>query len=289
MWVYEKAINLIGKLPVRANPDQGVYVWSGTTPIQSLVCHYLGDRTNVGSAEGYGILTPEAVANYQTTVTDNWHFPEIAYSFQIQPDGSVYQLQPLEKETWHASAANYYSRGILFTGFGKLGQPTQAAKNSCCELFLAVEKQLGREMGLLAHKEVSQTECPGDIPWVQEVRDMLDQGYPAVLLPKPAPVPGFEIINSYEWLCTATGFKVSYRALELYKEWNGLFWLGYPRSDWHVNEHGMLVQLYQRARLEIKPQYHHGNGNVDIDVPYYEVFQLGLLGDEMLHAKGELA
>lgn len=395
-WIVPGAISMIGKLPTRAG--SAPYPDVGTAKIKGLVCHYVG-------IESTQATPPLVTARYQTTKTHGDPFPEIAYTFQFDPDGTVYQFHSLGKRTWHAGKANDESRGCLFTGLPNKGYPTSKQIESFVRVWGLCEEYLGWGIWVKGHRDYMATPCPGERyqEWLAEARQRkggsiypyadifakaaaplgLDPGLLAAIARRESNfnpnavgdnntsfglmqlnihgagkgwtreqlldpdvninlgatylndcrrafpddwrkaiaayrqgiqgvkdngpidhenylsdifrfweeyrvrdqvITGFQVINDNEWYCSLTGFKVAWRALELYKKKDGFFWLGYPRSDWR-REGGVLVQWFQRGRLQVKPQYIKPDGQVDPNPSYDEVFEMGLLGDEALKAR----
>jgi len=277
-WITPGAINYIGKLPVRAGA--GAFECGNLSDIDTLVCHYLGDTGSQGTVAGFGDVAPEATAVYQTTKTEGDLFPEIAYTWQVSCDGTLYQFHDVAKITWHAQVWNTRSRGVLLTGFGLLGKPNATQVATLSKLWKDLASHLSRPIQLLPHKATCITSCPGkaaDI-WIAEAKQMS-------VVTEPTVLPGFEARSSFEWYCPATGFSITHRVLQLYQKRDGFYWLGYPRSAW-TREGGVLVQWFQRGRIQVKPQYTQADGNVDPSVPWYEVFEIGLVGDEVLRGRG---
>lgn len=172
VWLAPGAVNLIGKLPTRAGAAG--YENGPLDEISVLAVHYLGDPNPTGSAAGYGVVTPEVTARYQTGKTTGDLFPAIAYGWQIDPDGTLYQMHPVATVTWGIAGHNRHCRHVLLTGFGKKGKPTPKQLAVLTQLWHDLERHLGRAVKLEGHRFVlANSECPGDlaVSWLGEARD----------------------------------------------------------------------------------------------------------------------
>lgn len=172
VWAPSNTEVLIGKLPTRIGAR--LYESRPLNSIRTLVLHYLGDPIKTGSIRGYGTVAAYSTAHYQTTKKDGDLFPEIAYHFQVDSDGTVYQLHALSKRTWHAGkAANDEGVAILLTGFGMLGQPTPQQIDAIKRLRRQIERHLDRELGVAGHCEYMDTICPTKTygKWIAKARE----------------------------------------------------------------------------------------------------------------------
>jgi hypothetical protein len=68
--------------------------------IKAAVVHYVGGD----GTQGYGAVSPQQTAAYQTGPDSHEQFPAIAYHVYIARDGTLYQCHELERRTWHAGA-----------------------------------------------------------------------------------------------------------------------------------------------------------------------------------------
>ncbi len=118
--------------------------------ITMVVVHYSGVDADSSALE---------IAEYQTTKTTGDLFPECAYSFVVRWDGRIEQCHDLEKRTWHAGGGNNDAGiGICLPGSDR---PTPKQLDSAGALIRALNRELGRQLRVVGHKELSATLCPG--------------------------------------------------------------------------------------------------------------------------------
>jgi hypothetical protein len=142
--------------------------------VDTLVVHYPGDPVEGGSKTGYekyygarGTWVVDDVASFQTGPKRGLQFPEIAYTWVITPDGTLYQCHDLETQTWQVGDHNHHTRGVLLTGFGRLGTPTEAQWDRLQRLHQRLSWHLdpettGRVLALRPHNYFGGTVCPGE-------------------------------------------------------------------------------------------------------------------------------
>lgn len=111
--------------------------------------------------------TPKSYASYHV---DTLGWPGIGYHFVIDPDGTTYRTQPIEKKSYHTSGINQSSVGICLSGnFEKTEVPKKQMEALCltiCKIY--------RETGVLPiyrHNHYSNTACPGKNLDIEYVRD----------------------------------------------------------------------------------------------------------------------
>lgn len=175
-WVAPGAVNLIGRLPTR--PGAAPYPDGALGAIDLLVAHYLGDRAEAPTVEGLGDPTPEDVARFHSGPTAQERFPAIAYTWVIRRDGTLYQCHRVETITWHVAGHNRRARGVLLTGFGRLGCPSAVQLATLALLWRALTAHLGRPLALTGHRlVVANSACPGDLAedWLAEVRVLAER------------------------------------------------------------------------------------------------------------------
>lgn len=252
--------------------------------------------TPEADSTGTALELLQSMHRWHTGETPGGHdWPALAYHFAIDTAGNIYYCNGIQLETYHARAANAYGVGVVWIGDFNAQAPPLAMIEASRRIFGALAAELGRSIKLLGHYEAptNETTCPGMSHWPATKKTILAAPTVPVVVPvvdpKPAPAafPGFVITAKESWYCPATKQEVSFRALEFYKAVDGLFWLGYPRSGWRTID-GKLSKVFQRGILEIKPE-HVKAGVVDPKTPYDQLFQLRLLGDDWLKARGELA
>ena len=144
----KEVVDFRGMLPLRkgakgypARPLEGITM---------VVVHYSGVDADSSALE---------IAEYQTTKTTGDLFPECAYSFVVRWDGRIEQCHDLEKRTWHAGGGNNDAGiGICLPGSD---WPTPRQLDSAGALIRALNRELGRQLRVVGHKELSATLCPG--------------------------------------------------------------------------------------------------------------------------------
>jgi hypothetical protein len=150
------AINLIGQLPTRAGAAP--YPLRSSDAIRSIVLHYVGGE----GAHGYGDVSPQQTAAYQTGPTAQEQFPAIAYHVYIARDGTVYQCHDPLTRTWHAGKlANDEGIAICLAGYGILGYPSAVQILLAAGAVLDIQKWLGRPLAIRHHGEYTATDCCG--------------------------------------------------------------------------------------------------------------------------------
>lgn len=223
--------------------------------------------------------------------------PETVSAQALVGPSEVTFLVEMENLAWHAQENN---RTHLSA---ELAQPTLETSltnfqyEATAEILKAWAKVYGfpltqvfseYEPGLVEHKDTSQGKRWGK----SDVGPQLDWEKLMSLFStqpsrRPATIPGFSVVSNERWECDLTGADLTYRMLQLYRESNGLYWLGYPRTRGWRTIDGKLSKVFQRAIVEIKSQYVR-DGQVDPTISAVELFELRLLGDEYLQARGEL-
>jgi hypothetical protein len=167
------AINLIGQLPTR--PGAAPYPLRQASVIKAVCIHYVGGD----GAHGYGDVSPQQTAAYQTGPKEGDQFPEIAYHVYITRDGTVYQCHDLLTRTWHAGAtANDEGIAVCLAGYGYLGYPSRAQVVAAAGVVNDVERWLGRGLYVKHHGDYMQTDCCGQYRTriVAEVIEAMETG-----------------------------------------------------------------------------------------------------------------
>ena len=170
-WIAPSAVNLIGQLPTRACARP--YPSRSLRGITDLATHYLGDPVLNGSVLGFGDISALNTAIYQTGRKDGDQFPAIAYHFVINRDGTLSQCHDIATRTWHVGTpGNDHAIGVLLTGFGRLGGPSAEQIVSLRGLWQALCLHLDRPVRLRGHRDISPSQCPGDLwrEWLDEAR-----------------------------------------------------------------------------------------------------------------------
>lgn len=95
-----------------------------------------------------------------------WH--DIAYSFLVSSDGTVFEGRGWETQGGHTKGHNSSSIGVAYLGDGRQAVP-EAALISIRMLADEADQLFGRELQRLGHRDVGATACPGAIlyGWVE--------------------------------------------------------------------------------------------------------------------------
>jgi hypothetical protein len=112
-------------------------------------------------------VTPLAIARYHLSKGD----PGIAYHYLVYADGTVYQCNDDEAQTWHAGGggwadplnANHYSLGVCLVGDFTTAPPPPTQLQAARELVAYLQSKYG-PMTVIGHREayMTSTACPGD-------------------------------------------------------------------------------------------------------------------------------
>ncbi len=97
-------------------------------------------------------------------------WPGIAYHYVIAADGTIYWTNRHETRSYHASDANDYSLGVCLIGDFMPTEPaanqipTSAQMASMARLVAWLMQELNVPLeNVKGHREIDQTECPGDL------------------------------------------------------------------------------------------------------------------------------
>lgn len=108
-----------------------------------------------------GVSTWERIAVWH--VTDPKHqWPGIGYHFGIEPDGRVSYVGDIGTWRFHAREANSRSVGICCMGDFRRQAPSAEMVAALGRLVVGLETYLGRSLVRWGHRDVVDTECPGD-------------------------------------------------------------------------------------------------------------------------------
>ena len=168
-------MNIVGRAEWGAKPAVGV-----TNLVPSRVGMCVLHHTT-GTYAG-----PQTVRNIQAFhqgPTRKW--ADIAYSFLVAPDGTIFEGRGWGKQGAHAKGYNSSSVGIAFIGDGRLPVPAPALA-SIAWLGSEADRRFGT-LRRVGYRDVGSTVCPGDAlhGWW-----MGGAASPAATVPAaPAPVP----------------------------------------------------------------------------------------------------
>lgn len=138
------------------------------------------------------ILHHAETSRASVTEVNEWHLGRgwngIGYHYYIRKDGGVFRGRPEWSLGAHAIGANDWSIGVCCEGAYMTETMPRAQLDSLKALLRELEGRYGR-LKLLRHRDVSETDCPGDrFPWAevkafweedqmtkQEVRRMIEE------------------------------------------------------------------------------------------------------------------
>ena len=119
------------------------------------------------------IILHHAEASSATVEQVNrWHLDNgwtgIGYHYYIRKDGSVYRGRPEWAVGAHAKGHNDRSIGICCEGMYMTETMPKTQLTAILELVRDVQSRYGNRLTLLRHRDVNETDCPGDnFPWEQ--------------------------------------------------------------------------------------------------------------------------
>lgn len=98
----------------------------------------------------------------QTYHVEEKRWPAIAYHLCLDAEGRIYWTNGLELVTYHAGIANPDSIGVALLGTYTTEAPPAHLQEQVRTLHAGLERELGRKLELIGHKDVdSTTQCPG--------------------------------------------------------------------------------------------------------------------------------
>lgn len=207
----KEVVDFRGLLPVRKGVES--YPNRPLEGITMVVIHYSGVDADSGALQ---------IAEYQTGKREGDLFPECAYSFVVRWRGRIEQCHDLERRTWHAGGGNNDAGiGVCLPGSD---WPTPEQIDSTAALVRALQRDMGRELRVVGHRELRPTLCPGP-HWELWKGDLLQLSRS----PHP-PVP------------VVLGFRRLYNYL-------GSERCGVPLSPERHDGHGNSTQLFSRCEM----------------------------------------
>jgi hypothetical protein len=152
------------------------YAVRGLNAITHHVQHHTVTATPTTEVGALAVL--DAIYAYHTG-THGW--PGTGYHFAIDGLGTIYYINGIELESYHAKQANAFGVGVAWLGtfsFAKDPPPPEMVE-AAAQLYRGLEIELGRPLVLAGHREVNNdTLCPGD-HWPQTKLRMLDRLQPS--------------------------------------------------------------------------------------------------------------
>lgn len=117
------------------------------------------DMVVVHHSDTPATTTWQVMANYHV---QHHGWPGIGYHLGIDPDGTIYYLGDLDTRRYHAREANARSIGICCRGDYSHTNPAPAMLDALGRLIGVLRSFMGLQLQVVGHRDVCQTECPGD-------------------------------------------------------------------------------------------------------------------------------
>ena len=171
-------MNIVGRAEWGAKPAVGV---TNLVPSRVALC-VLHHTTGTYSGSGQTVRNIQA---FHQGPTRKW--ADIAYSFLVAPDGTIYEGRGWGKQGAHTKGYNSSSVGIAFIGDGRLPVPAPALA-SIAWLGSEADRRFGT-LRRVGHRDVGSTVCPGDAlhGWWMGGAALLAVTVPDAPAPVPAP------------------------------------------------------------------------------------------------------
>ncbi|MEA3335926.1 MAG: peptidoglycan recognition family protein [Chloroflexota bacterium] len=113
-----------------------------------------------------GTIPLESVADYHV---DSRGWPGIGYHYYIKPDGTIYQVNRQQTESYHVAHNNHYTVGVCVAGDFTYAIPLETQLDSAAQLVAWLMQELNvSEEHIMGHKEFprNDTSCPG-VTWLK--------------------------------------------------------------------------------------------------------------------------
>ncbi len=88
-------------------------------------------------------------------------WPGVAYHFDIQPDGTIFQTNYLTTVSWHNGTDNAGAVGVCLSGNMDNRVPTDKQLKSAIQLIKWLKRKLPNRIVVKGHNEYKSTTCPG--------------------------------------------------------------------------------------------------------------------------------
>ena len=146
------------------NPSSPWYPWKKRTynELTHIIIHH-----SAGAASS-DVATVKAIAVYHTSPTGK-NRPGICYTYMIGADGTIWYVSDIENVVFSQGSVDYpgdenrWGVGICLLGCFINGQePTTAQMASLEKLITHISGMVGKQLAVWGHKDVIQTQCPGD-------------------------------------------------------------------------------------------------------------------------------
>lgn len=238
------------RAPGAGGVERGPYETIPLSEKRGIVIHYRGVVTDVNA----GLASYKADAIYH--VGKNWarngetpvFGSGIMYHIGVDGQGTVYLMRDLDRVLWHCGAwpqnANTLAIQVPLGGSQRATQAQLAALDRVCDDWLAFTGADPKKE-VWGHQELSPTDCPGTL-----MADFV-RPYRAGGGPQPAPKPPALETVPDPWKSPFGSFWIPKVFVDHINERP---WIdtGYALGG-AVEENGLIVQYFQRARLELQP------------------------------------
>ena len=127
---------------------------------EAVMAHYsTGEELNVGKS---GV--DDWLRSIQRYHMDTHGWSDIGYNYMIDRFGRVYEGRGWDVLGAHAANNNTPNIGVCFLGDDDKGvqDVTPAARQAFADLFVWLQKKLGKKLKRRGHRDVNSTSCPGD-------------------------------------------------------------------------------------------------------------------------------
>jgi hypothetical protein len=133
---------------------KGTYPTRQLGAIKRIVIHH--SAADVDSSAG-------SIASYHVG-TLGW--PGIGYHFLVHWDGRIEYTMDMSLISYHVASLNAESVGICLPGDWTTKTPPEATLNAAHDLVANIQYALGWFVPVVGHRDIAQTECPGNT-WAQ--------------------------------------------------------------------------------------------------------------------------
>ncbi len=237
------------RAPGAGGVERGPYETIPLDQKRGIVIHYRGVVTGV--TDGLASYRADAIYHVGKNWSRNGETPVygsgIMYHIGIDGQGAVYLLRDLNRVLWHCGAwpqnANTMAIQIPLGGSQRATDAQLAALDRVCDDWFAFTGA-DPKRELWGHQELSPTDCPGTL-MADFVRPYRAGG------PQPAPQPPAAVTAPDPWRSPHGTFWVPTAFID---HISARPWLdtGYALGGAR-EEGGVLVQYFERARLELQP------------------------------------
>lgn len=134
---------------------------------------------NVGWDKRTGFTVHHSGANPHQSVREiqNFHmdtrgWSDIGYNFLINPAGEIFEGRGWNRVGAHAVGYNTATIGVCIIGDYNASLPPSAALDACRWMYQEATRLKGSHLALFGHRDIGQTDCPGNALWAFVHRDL---------------------------------------------------------------------------------------------------------------------